>query len=130
MTPELKKIIRKAWRNTSPPGRNVRWIHHTINERAQIAAAIQEHSVDGKIGIVTRGRDCDCVFYHHENIIDVPTPMSWQLEQDRAQEWLDGPETTVFTSPLKIDKGRNESRDLALEAHEDGHPHIVYSPAI
>jgi hypothetical protein len=39
---------------------------------------------------------------------------------------LEGYGNIVFSEPNEEDEDFSQSRDLALEAYEDGHPHVVY----
>jgi hypothetical protein len=85
---------------------------------------------DGKIGVAVSGMDCDCSAYRRQYTIEVPNSVQalkrWY--EDHVSS-LDGPESLNFIHPSKVDKTKNESRDLALEAWEDGHPHVVYMPS-
>lgn len=103
-------------------------LHYRINERARYRAWVDEAQENGKIGYVRSGMDCDCSQYHYSMILDAPTSMmEVQRDEDRRNEYLDGPEHRYFVRPSEIDPEDDFSRDLALEAFEDGHPHIVYA---
>ena len=99
-------------------------IDYRINDRARIAAEISRVQIGGKVGLVRMGMDCDCTRYLRASIIDVPALFQFQVEQFKHEEWLDGPESTGFCCPLDLPE--SFSRDLAAEAFEDGHPHVVY----
>lgn len=128
---ELRKFIRKCLRENrhafSAYGPD--WaLHYRINERAEYRARIDEVQENGKIGYVKSGMDCDCSQYHYSMILDAPTSMmEVQRDENRRNEYLDGPEHRYFVKPSEIDPEDDFSRDLALEAFEDGHPHIVYA---
>lgn len=82
---------------------------------------------DGKIGVVVSGMDCDCSAYSRQYTVAMPNSVQaikrWFYDHCDA---LDGPETQRFVRPDQVDKTQNWSRDLALEAFEEGHPHVVY----
>jgi hypothetical protein len=100
-------------------------VHFAINERAGIAARIAECAVDGKIQLVRSGMDCDCTKYLHSTTISAPTSIfQFQRDENKHREWLDGTENTWLERPSE---DVYESRDLALEAFEDGHPHVIYA---
>jgi hypothetical protein len=102
-------------------------VMYTINHRSELWAEITEHARDGKVGYVVAGRDCDCTQYQHEGVMDLPAgAMLHQRSVDHHRDYLDGPESTYYRDPGE-EVHRYQSRDLALEAFEDGHPHIVYS---
>jgi len=71
------------------------------------------------------GMDCDCVQYHYERNIPAPTVIAFERDRDSMYEWADGPCNLGIGEP--VDEPENHSRDLALEAYEDGHPHVVYA---
>lgn len=121
----------RAWRESIRRGLvaqagNEKRIDYTINERAALAQHIQKVMVDGKYGLVIDGMDCDCSRYHREHIHE------WRgaVIEHRANldEYADaeGPHSLTYVRPDEINVHGNWSRDLALEAYEDGHPHVVY----
>lgn len=99
----------------------------TADENAVVRGILDRAWVDGRIGFITDGMDCDCTKYHHERVIELPNSVqALKRYVDRHIEWLDGPESQRFVRPDQIDRSADYSRDLALEAFEDGHPHVVY----
>lgn len=128
-TPELRRLFRRAVsRGTFARRGNATRIDHLINRRAAWKAQIEACAVGGRIGIVVSGMDCDCSQYYRERIADAPrNVVAWLREYERHCEWLDGPETTGFVRPDQVTDGHYESRDLALEAFEDGHAHVVFT---
>lgn len=102
-------------------------IHERINERAALDARLAQVSEGGKIGVIREGMDCDATQYRRESIIDRPASLIAFIHEENEHEgWLDGPESTFYVSPSEVSDGYHASRDLALEAFEDGHPHVVY----
>lgn len=102
-------------------------IHERINARWALKQHIDRCTVDGMIGIVESGRDCDCVEYVHPcQSIPATVYHYKKLERDKAQ-WADGPFSLSIVTPKQADETESESRDLALEAYENGHPHHIVS---
>jgi hypothetical protein len=100
----------------------------TADINAQYRRVLDRCWADGKIGIIRSGMDCDCTKYHHEEVIPMRNSVqALKRWDDHRQEWLDGPESVQFVRPDQIDRSNDYSRDLALEAYEDGHPHVVYA---
>lgn len=97
----------------------------SINERAEIAEAFTCYAQGGRIGIVRSGMDCDCSRYVHARVIKVPGVFKFQIDERHHQAFLDGPEHTTICAPDELPE--SWSRDLALEAFEDGHPFVVYT---
>lgn len=100
----------------------------TTDINAQYRRVLDRCWSNGKIGIIRSGMDCDCTKYHHEETLTIANSVqALKRWDDVRQEWLDGPESVHFVRPDQIDRSNDYSRDLALEAYEDGHPHVVYA---
>lgn len=97
-----------------------------IAKRAELRALLDRVQVCGQVGVITHGMDCDCCECHRE---DVRPAFRSVIEASRfldiSYSDAEGPHTVSFVQPGKIDRGRNGSRDRALEAFEDGHAHSV-----
>lgn len=114
------------WMNDHPnPGHHLRPIDHTINRRAHALAWIAPKLEAGQIGIVRRGMDCDCTQYQSEYVAPFKGIVHFLLAEDTHEQWLDGPEATSYMRPSDVRDGFHASRDRALEAYEDGHPHLI-----
>ena len=107
--------------------RRLAGVHDRINERADLSAMLKHAIHNGHVGVVRAGRDCDCVEFHYEHIRPVrPLMAEYQwMEQEYAE--AEGPLSIAFRHPDAVDDGRFDSRDLALEAFEDGHAHVIYT---
>lgn len=95
-----------------------------LQEKAELLALWHEYAEDGQIAVIREGMDCDCTQYRKVSVIPIPGLMAWQKQEDLHYQWLDGPETTWFGRP-STHAPSYTSRDRALEAYEDGHPHYV-----
>lgn len=96
-----------------------------LAERAELAQTIAECVEDDKLCIVTSGRDCDCVEFVYSTLMSRPTVMRlWSEERDTFY-WADGPISIGYCRPSE--RPGNYSRDLVMEAFENGHPHFVCS---
>lgn len=102
-------------------------IHDAINRRARLAAVIAKHSHDGKVRVAESGRDCDGVQYAGRvRLIDATLEAYYKLMAER-ERWADGPfhlEIVPWDADVQY-----RSRDLTLEAFEDGHAHCIH-PAV
>lgn len=114
------RILDHCWR---ADGR----IRHYLQVRRDIHRACRELAEDGKLAVVWSGRDCDCVAYSGSvSIVDA----NWRAvvaHIDQAYEWADGPCYYGFERPSVAEDIEHESRDLALEAFEDGHPYSIHA---
>lgn len=81
---------------------------------------------DGKVAVEIWQRDCDMAEFTRMAVIDATTEAYHKLEDAVAQN-AEGPYTLRVLSPVEAAAFKPESRDRALEAFEDGHPHVIYS---
>jgi hypothetical protein len=95
--------------------------------RQAFLARIKECAEDGQVATVWSGRDCDCVQYECEVRCCEATPQAVEALADRVYEWADGPCGFYIERPSVASQLRYSSRDLAMEAYEDGHPHVIYA---
>lgn len=98
-----------------------------INDRAHWAAIMARCVVGGKVGLIISGMDCDCVRYRYETVVDAPSGL-FKLQRNIDREYMDaeGPHSVSYVRPDEARDGYSNSRDLVLEAYEDGHPGTVY----
>jgi hypothetical protein len=120
-----KKIAKKIYKLTAV-NRGGDWLAERAAEREHYMACIEA----GHVGIIRSGMDCDCSSYHREGIYPALPYRVWLQNEDHHASWLDGPERTYVVRPSKIKPENSYTRDLALEAFEDGHAHSIHwSPA-
>ena len=124
----LARLVRRMDRRGTDPtrARNIRPIDYVIVARADYAAQLLPHVVDGKVGVVRTGMDCDCSAYSYASVALFTGVLTMWREQCEHESWLDGPESTTFCKPAEVPRTKGYSRDLALEAFEDGHPHSIH----
>jgi len=115
--------LRKVMRSNGDFHRYVQPTGDRLAERAALAAELSDCTVNGVTGIVESGRDCDCVQYTHSATRTGLTLIAFERERDSIYSWADGPCYVSLCRPDELPG--NHSRDLALEAFEDGHAHIV-----
>lgn len=111
------EAIHDAW--------NTECINARINERAAMIEWITEcDRGDGQMYVCESGRDCDGVEYLRGRYLIAASYEAYMHELDRIGKWADGP---FHLSILRPDEQVEPySRDLTLEAFEDGHPHVIY----
>lgn len=109
------------------PRRAGAWVTSTtINHRAALATHFAAVADRGRVGYIVEGMDCDGTQYRREGTMPVPVSLvGFVREQDEAESWLDGPQSTSYVHPAQARPGYSASRDRALEAFEDGHPHLL-----
>lgn len=108
---------------------NTSWVDNRINERAALLARIQDIQEDGVIAIVRSGIDCDGSQYTRTIHCTMPHMMKFQMLEDQHYDSLDGVESTHFGRPSEYPR-EYKSRDLAMEAYENGHPSLLIPGAL
>lgn len=96
-------------------------------ERAIGAYTIADLAEDGMVAAIESGRDCDGVQYSGRVRIIEATLEAFDKLHDDTAEWADGPFHFDLMRVSEAQAVRYESRDLVMEAHENGHPHVIYS---
>lgn len=81
----------------------------------------------GYVALVWAGRDCDGVQYSGQVQYVKATLEDVTKAIDHELEWADGPCNYVIAKPSEVVDVKYESRDLTMEAHENGHPHVLYT---
>ncbi len=97
-----------------------------LADKAATKAKIQERQENGFIAIVNSGMDCDCSRWDNRVSIvkaDLHSVTKWI---DSFYDYAEGPQSHYLAKPSEAKKLKSSSRDLALEAYEDGHSHVVY----
>jgi hypothetical protein len=98
-------------------------IDSRINQRFALQKRINDCAVDGKIWVAESGMDCDCVEYTHSAYQIEASIQAYDGEYDRIAEWADGRFNLIIYKADDLPEAY--SRDLALEAFENGHPYSI-----
>lgn len=86
---------------------------------------IERHSRNGQMKVVESGRDCDGVEYDGLMRICDASLEAFEKLHDHISGWADGPfQLTIVSWDIDIEY---TSRDLVMEAHENGHRHSIVS---
>lgn len=90
-------------------------IHKTLASKAE----------NGKVALIESGMDCDGVQYTgHVTLIDANFA-AYEKHHDHVAEHADGRFWFAIMKPSDAKNVHYRSRDRALEAYEDGHPHSI-----
>lgn len=105
-------------------GRRYRIDDSDIGCRAELYAGVAPHVVDGKVAVNVDQMDCDCSRWTSGHVMDAVPLLAVEQAVNRIYEDAEGPIYGLwFSKPEQ--KAEYVSRDLALEAFEDGHAHSV-----
>lgn len=94
--------------------------------RQQFLQAIARCAEVGKVAVVWSGRDCDGSRYANSVAIVDADKKAVEAHIEHTYEWADGPRAYYIERPSVARRLMYSSRDLALEAFEDGHSHFIY----
>lgn len=128
---DFKNWVRKAIRNgcqfeNIKAIRSLKDVQFNINERAKYSRIIKNKIVGGKVGLITSGMDCDCAAFEYASVVDATSIARIVARIHEAYDNAEGPLNFRFVTPNEAKQYQGYSRDLALEAFEEGHPHVVY----
>ena len=98
----------------------------SLVEKENIVSHIKSKTENGKVAVVWSGVDADCVSWG--NRVDVVSSSYVQIEKmlNDTYEGSEGSIDFYYEKPSIAEKLTETSRDLAMEAFEEGHPHVVY----
>jgi len=102
-------------------------IHRTLSRRWEQVIRIEECRITGTgmMWVTESGMDCDCVQYSGHMHKCEATLAGLEKLYYEINAWADGPFSLHPVTEEEREEIRLQSRDLAMEAHEDGHPHVV-----
>ena len=96
--------------------------------RSLLKAYITENEKGEKVVYAwVSGMDCDCSQYGYVQAYPADYE-GYRQAIEKAYEWADGPMSIDLIHPSTLEEAKKSqySHDLAAEAFEDGHPHVVY----
>jgi hypothetical protein len=118
---------RKLWYDHAQKmrrGRQYRMDDSVIGCRAALHTAFSPYVVDGKVALNVDQMDCDCARWTQGSVIDAVSVLAVERRVNMIYEDAEGPIYGLWFSKPK-QKAEYVSRDLAMEAFEDGHAHSV-----
>lgn len=90
---------------------------------ASIAAQVNACAENGKVAVNYSGMDCDCAQFSGSVVLPA-LPVAVRHYIDDALKWADGLLSHRVERPSE--RARPWSRDLAMEAFENGHPYSIH----
>ena len=117
----LKRIYRTYSRESRLLKKN-----DILTSRMVMGQYIDSQSENGQVFLTITSTDCDCFT---SSYVTGPHTASVMVIDRLITELYDGAEGPTFidvVSPSYAKDFVGHSRDMALEAHENGHPHYVY----
>ena len=96
-----------------------------LRAKWDLRARLEKHAVDGYVYVCVRQRDCDMAEWTERHKVEA-THTAFGAFMERLYEDAEGSVWWSWMTPEEYDNFQRESRDLALEAFEDGHPHVIH----
>ena len=100
------------------------WIHDVINEKQQFDY-FKNNFWEDEFIVEVSGMDCDGVQYSGQLMTGPLSYYAYKKRIDYEYEWADGPIYFRPVTPHTASSIVPYSRDLAAEAFENGHPHLL-----
>ena len=139
--------VRRLWRAQQrelETGRLERLHADTQRRIAENAVIQRAESLCCPIAVVWSGRDCDGVaFSGRVSLIDLNPESPWGTDKNgepfkslraavtrhinKTYDYADGPMSYVIMSKADAEYVEYASRDLGMEAFENGHSHVLYA---
>ena len=94
--------------------------------RQTLLRHIVEFAESGKVALVNSGMDCDCSRWENDVSMVEATVEEVDLWVRDFYANSEGPQSHYIERPSIARKLQRSSRDLVLEAFEDGHPHSIH----
>ena len=100
-----------------------------LAKRVELQKLISANSELGQVVILESGMDCDCVAFSNQKYKVDALPVVVRAMMDRIYGNAEGPCHLSIVSPSAAKRLEYGSRDLGMEAYENGHPaRVSYSP--
>ena len=99
LSPQIRKALKKCFKNRNAHGARFNWVHHEINYRVELAAEMANATENGIVAVFCGGTDCDGYhfrFVHHRPIRGLFVE---HKARDNDYSWAAGPATIRFVKP-------------------------------
>ena len=94
-------------------------------ERQERNDYVQRFAENGRVVLEVWQMDCDCSSWTSYGEC-LASAIAVEAEMDKVYQYAEGPVRFTLIKPSDRPDQPPEPRDHALEAFEDGHPHVVY----
>jgi hypothetical protein len=98
-----------------------------LARRADLKTRIGQLQERGKIAIVYSGIDCDGGRWDNRVSEVAAIPVAVERWYDRYEAQAEGPQWQTLEKPSVAADLVEDDRDLAMEAFEDGHSHVLWN---
>ena len=115
-----KKVLRNWYKSIYDDKRDDALVY-----KARVARKIEENRVGNELYVYVWSRDCDMCEGSSRYTIPASV-LAYEKFCNDQYECAEGPMRINIMSRTEYDEFEPHFRDLALEAFENGHPHVVY----
>lgn len=100
--------------------------HDALADRAAFAGVLKHFAEAGRVWVLHTSTDCDHT--RGEYLHQIPASvLAWDRMETAAYDCAEGPQSFSLLHAHEAEEYRPQTRDLALEAWEDGHPHCIHA---
>ena len=121
LTSELRRVLRRLSRKL------LRGRIDPLTQRGTLKTHLAELQEEGQIAIVYGGIDCDGGRWDNRVIIVPATVIAVERWVDRYHAQAEGQQWQSLERPSVAATLMADERDLAAEAFEDGHAHVLFA---
>ena len=97
-----------------------------LQQRAALAREVHRLAEHGYVAMVHGGMDCDGSAWNDRVRLLRAIPVAVEREVNDFYANAEGPQWHHLAAPSTVENLEPECRDLALEAFENDHPHILH----
>ena len=104
LSPQIRKALKKCFKNRNAHGARFNWVHHEINYRVELAAEMANATENGIVGIFHAGRGCDGGSFRWVEHRPVAGLFAENKARDEDYSWADGAMEIRFVKPSEYYK--------------------------
>lgn len=113
----IRRVCREAFRSRIEP----------LLQRMKLKARIAVLQEQGAIAIIHGGIDCDGGRWDNRVVMAAATVAAVERWSNQYKARAEGPQWQTLEKPTLAKDLTEDSRDLGLEAFEDGHSHVLFA---
>ena len=125
-TKKYRRAIRQLFSRINKDRWGAGYTEDYLAKRVELLETIAAKSEGGKVAIVHGFMDCDGGRVDNLVTILPATVVAVEAFRNKSLEYAEGPVWMNLDKPSDTEEIETSRRDLAAEAHENGHPHVLH----
>lgn len=118
----LRKTIKRIWKRGADDV--VGNLPDMLERRQALKHAIERKQEDGRIAVVFGGVDCDGGMWDNRVDLIPANVVAFIRWENLYEDGAEGPQWHHIARPSEVEGLEKTSRDLGMEAFENGHQHV------